>query len=384
MAGRESPESLGPAPPASTAGSARRRRRPARRHAAGAQPSSRRTPATSPPTDCGPTRRGSGATRRSPCWPSRRPTLPRWQAFWASTLPRADLRRRRTDPARSAGRRPAGRPRGRLRRASPTRSRTPRSPAASNCSPQSPPPSYGARIKSLEASTAERSLRTLDLWLTGLHEKGLDAGHRHPAQGVGARAGGRRRRGARPARGRPGPRRHPARAAGRDRRRRARRRRPGHRSRCCIAAGRGRVTGLHFGTYDFTAALGVSPQDQRIDAPIADAAKDLLQLAAAGTGVAVSDGSSNILPIGDGVAPRLAHPRPARRPGPHPRAVAGLGPAPGPAGQPLGRDVGVPADAAARGDRPAGQRRGRTSARSRPPARCWKRWYAGLPASALS
>lgn len=65
-----------------------------------------------------------------------------------------------------------------------------------------------------------------------------------------------------------------------------------------LAAGRGRVTGLHFGTYDYTSAIGLAPQEQSIDAPLADAAKDLLQLSAAARGVAVSDGSSNLLPIG--------------------------------------------------------------------------------------
>ena len=166
---------------------------------------------------------------------------------------------------------------------------------------ETPPPSYGVRVKSLEGPTAERCLRTLDLWLTGLHEAGLGPGivtlpkvsapeqvavavqaiqqieaalgssgtaielQVETAEGVLARNG----RIAAP---------------------------------LLIAAGQRRVTGLHFGTYDFTAGLGVSPQDQRIDAPIADAAKDLLQLAAAGTGVAVSDGSSNLLPVGDRVA----------------------------------------------------------------------------------
>ena len=66
-----------------------------------------------------------------------------------------------------------------------------------------------------------------------------------------------------------------------------------------LRAGRGRVRGLHFGTYDYTAALGLSPAEQALDAPGADAAKDLLQLSAAGRGVAVSDGSCNVLPVGD-------------------------------------------------------------------------------------
>ena len=60
-----------------------------------------------------------------------------------------------------------------------------------------------------------------------------------------------------------------------------------------------RCTGLHFGTYDYTAALGISGGFQSMDHPAADHAKAVMQLAAAGTGVRVSDGSTNIVPVGD-------------------------------------------------------------------------------------
>ncbi|TCO19119.1 HpcH/HpaI aldolase/citrate lyase family protein [Kribbella steppae] len=66
-----------------------------------------------------------------------------------------------------------------------------------------------------------------------------------------------------------------------------------------IHAGGGRVTGLHYGTYDYSASLGVAAAYQSMDHPVADHAKDVMQLAAAGTGVFVSDGSTNVLPIGD-------------------------------------------------------------------------------------
>ncbi|MGJ7439939.1 DUF6986 family protein [Aquipuribacter sp. MA13-6] len=66
-----------------------------------------------------------------------------------------------------------------------------------------------------------------------------------------------------------------------------------------LQAGAGRVEGLHYGTYDFSAALGVGPLDQSLDHPLADHAKAVMQLAAAGTGVRVSDGSTNVLPVGD-------------------------------------------------------------------------------------
>ncbi|MBA3232941.1 MAG: aldolase [Propionibacteriales bacterium] len=61
----------------------------------------------------------------------------------------------------------------------------------------------------------------------------------------------------------------------------------------------GRCTGLHFGTYDYTAALGISAAHQAMDHPAAEHAKNVMALAAAGTGVRLSDGSSNMLPVGD-------------------------------------------------------------------------------------
>jgi citrate lyase beta subunit len=66
-----------------------------------------------------------------------------------------------------------------------------------------------------------------------------------------------------------------------------------------IRAGAGRVTGLHYGTYDYSASLGVAAAYQSMEHPVADHAKDVMLLAAAGTGVFVSDGSTNVLPVGD-------------------------------------------------------------------------------------
>jgi citrate lyase beta subunit len=61
----------------------------------------------------------------------------------------------------------------------------------------------------------------------------------------------------------------------------------------------GRCAGLHFGTYDYTAALGVSATYQAMDHPAAEHAKQVMALAAAQTAVRVSDGSTNLLPVGD-------------------------------------------------------------------------------------
>jgi citrate lyase beta subunit len=66
----------------------------------------------------------------------------------------------------------------------------------------------------------------------------------------------------------------------------------------CVQAGRDRLTGLHYGTYDYSASLGIAAFCQAIDHPVADHARAVMQLAAAGTGVRLSDGSSNLLPVG--------------------------------------------------------------------------------------
>lgn len=66
-----------------------------------------------------------------------------------------------------------------------------------------------------------------------------------------------------------------------------------------IDAGEGRVTGLHYGTYDYSAAMGVGAAHQAADHPVAQTAKAAMRLAAAGTGIEISDGSTNRLPVGE-------------------------------------------------------------------------------------
>ncbi|WP_354640547.1 DUF6986 family protein [Kitasatospora camelliae] len=65
-----------------------------------------------------------------------------------------------------------------------------------------------------------------------------------------------------------------------------------------IEAAEGRATGLHYGTFDYSAACGVSAAYQSMDHPVADHAKAVMQVAAAGTGVRLSDGSTNVIPTG--------------------------------------------------------------------------------------
>ncbi|WP_418606571.1 DUF6986 family protein [Georgenia sp. SUBG003] len=83
-----------------------------------------------------------------------------------------------------------------------------------------------------------------------------------------------------------------------------------------VHAGQGRVTGLHYGTYDYSASLGISAAQQSLEHPAADHAKAVMQLAAAGTGVRLSDGSTNVLPVGEPESVRSAwalHARLVRR-----------------------------------------------------------------------
>jgi citrate lyase beta subunit len=59
-----------------------------------------------------------------------------------------------------------------------------------------------------------------------------------------------------------------------------------------------RLTGLHHGTYDYSAALGIAAAHQSSDHPALDLAKQLMQVAVAGTGARAVDGSTNLLPTG--------------------------------------------------------------------------------------
>ena len=66
----------------------------------------------------------------------------------------------------------------------------------------------------------------------------------------------------------------------------------------CVHAAPRRLIGLHYGTYDYSAALGIAGPYQSMEHPAADLAKQIMQVAVAGTGVRLSDGSTNVLPVG--------------------------------------------------------------------------------------
>ena len=73
-----------------------------------------------------------------------------------------------------------------------------------------------------------------------------------------------------------------------------------------ITASAGRCAGLHYGTYDYSASLGIAGAYQSTEHPAADYAKAVMQVAAAGAGIPVSDGSTNVLPVGGTAAVRAA------------------------------------------------------------------------------
>jgi hypothetical protein len=66
--------------------------------------------------------------------------------------------------------------------------------------------------------------------------------------------------------------------------------------------GGSRLVAAHFGTYDYTTALGIAPAHQRMRHPACDHARHLMQTSLAGTGVWLSDGSTALLPVGDSEA----------------------------------------------------------------------------------
>jgi citrate lyase beta subunit len=65
-----------------------------------------------------------------------------------------------------------------------------------------------------------------------------------------------------------------------------------------IAEGRGRIVAAHFGTYDYTAACSITAAHQHMLHPVCDFAKHVMQVALAGTGIWLSDGATNVMPVG--------------------------------------------------------------------------------------
>jgi citrate lyase beta subunit len=64
-----------------------------------------------------------------------------------------------------------------------------------------------------------------------------------------------------------------------------------------LKACEGRCFGAHLGTYDFTASCDITAAYQAMAHPLCDLAKGMMVLAYAGTGIFLSDGATNVLPI---------------------------------------------------------------------------------------
>jgi citrate lyase beta subunit len=65
-----------------------------------------------------------------------------------------------------------------------------------------------------------------------------------------------------------------------------------------IEAAEGRCSSVHFGVYDYTASFGITAAYQAMGHPACDFARTAMVVALAGTGVHISDGATNILPVG--------------------------------------------------------------------------------------
>jgi citrate lyase beta subunit len=64
-----------------------------------------------------------------------------------------------------------------------------------------------------------------------------------------------------------------------------------------LAAARGRCVAAHFGTYDYTASCSITAAHQHMRHPACDFAKHMMQVSFAGTGIWLSDGATNIMPV---------------------------------------------------------------------------------------
>ncbi len=165
------------------------------------------------------------------------------------------------------------------------------------------PPFIGLRIKSLSSELAERALRTLDLFVTTLvgEAKGLPPGFvvTLPKITSVAQVAACERA-----------------LSGLERRLRLKARalhlelmvetpqsifdELGRAALpALVAAAKGRCTGAHFGTYDYTAALSITAAQQTMTHPACDFAKHMMQATLAGTGVMLSDGATAVMPVGD-------------------------------------------------------------------------------------
>lgn len=65
-----------------------------------------------------------------------------------------------------------------------------------------------------------------------------------------------------------------------------------------IRASEGRCIAAHFGTYDYTASAGITARYQTMAHPVCDFAHHMTKVALGSTGIFLSDGATNVMPIG--------------------------------------------------------------------------------------
>lgn len=65
-----------------------------------------------------------------------------------------------------------------------------------------------------------------------------------------------------------------------------------------VRASEGRCIAAHFGTYDYTASAGITARYQTMAHPVCDFAHHVTKVALGGTGIFLSDGATNVMPIG--------------------------------------------------------------------------------------
>lgn len=66
-----------------------------------------------------------------------------------------------------------------------------------------------------------------------------------------------------------------------------------------LDAAEGRCVAAHFGTYDYTASANITAAYQKMDHPACDFALHMMKVAYEGTGIFLSDGATNVMPVGD-------------------------------------------------------------------------------------
>ncbi len=64
-----------------------------------------------------------------------------------------------------------------------------------------------------------------------------------------------------------------------------------------LRAARGRCIGAHFGTYDYTAGCNITAAFQTMAHPACDFARHMMQVSFARTGIFLSDGATNVMPV---------------------------------------------------------------------------------------